>query len=92
MSRSIRNMCAVAFILSALTLLCAGYTPAQTFRGTILGTITDSSGAAVPGATVTIKNLDTGLVRTVTTLDDGSYSAPELAHWQLYGNGREAGL
>ena len=51
---------------------------AQTFRGTILGSVTDSSGAAVPGATVTIKNLDTGLVRTVTTSDDGSYSAPEL--------------
>jgi Carboxypeptidase regulatory-like domain/TonB dependent receptor len=78
MSRAIRNLSAVAFILSALTLLCAGYTPAQTFRGTILGTITDSSGASVPGATVTIKNLDTGLVRTVTTFDDGSYSAPEL--------------
>jgi outer membrane receptor protein involved in Fe transport len=32
----------------------------------------------VPGATVTIKNVDTGLVRTVTTSDDGSYAAPEL--------------
>jgi Cna protein B-type domain. len=52
--------------------------PGQTFRGTILGLVTDSSGAAVPGATVTIKNVDTGLTRTVTTTDDGSYSAPEL--------------
>ena len=50
----------------------------QTFRGTILGTVTDSSGGAVPGATVTVKNNDTGLTRTVTTTDDGSYAAPEL--------------
>jgi hypothetical protein len=78
MSRSIRNLCAITFLLSALMLLCGVSTPGQTFRGTILGTITDSSGASVPGATVTIKNLDTGLVRTVNTSDDGSYSAPEL--------------
>lgn len=51
---------------------------AQTFRGTILGTVVDSSGAAVPGVTVTIKNVDTGLTRTALTSDDGSYSAPEL--------------
>ena len=51
---------------------------AQTFRGTILGTVTDSSGAAVSGATVSVKNTETGLLRTVNSGDDGSYSAPEL--------------
>lgn len=51
---------------------------AQTFRGTILGTVTDSSGAAVAGATVAVKNTDTGLTRTVNTSDDGSYAVPEL--------------
>ena len=51
---------------------------AQTFRGTILGTVSDSSGAAVSGATVTVKNTGTGLLRTVTTDDDGNYSTPEL--------------
>ena len=35
-------------------------------------------GSANLGATVTIKNVDTGLIRTVTTSEDGSYSAPEL--------------
>ncbi|HET7108326.1 MAG TPA: TonB-dependent receptor [Candidatus Acidoferrum sp.] len=73
--RAIRTLALVAF---ALTLFAGTSAFAQTFRGTILGSVTDSSGAAVPGATVTIKNLDTGLVRTVTTSDDGSYSAPEL--------------
>ena len=37
---------------------------AQTFRGTILGTVTDVSGAVVPGAAVTVRNLATGLLRT----------------------------
>src|SRR5437879_4625091 len=73
--RAIRTFALVVF---ALTLFAGTSTFAQTFRGTILGSVTDSSGAAVPGATVTIKNVDTGLVRTVSTSDDGSYSAPEL--------------
>jgi hypothetical protein len=73
--RAIRTLALVAF---ALTLFAGTSSFAQTFRGTILGSVTDSSGAAVPGATVTVKNLDTGLVRTVTTSDDGSYAAPEL--------------
>src|SRR6266852_2227732 len=64
--------------VAALLLLCASPGKAQTFRGTILGTVTDSSGAAVGGAKVTIKNTDTGLTREVTTSDDGSYVVPEL--------------
>jgi Carboxypeptidase regulatory-like domain/TonB dependent receptor len=70
-----------AFLLgsvAALLLFCASSGKAQTFRGTILGTVTDSSGAAVGGAKVTIKNTDTGLTREVTTTDDGSYAVPEL--------------
>jgi hypothetical protein len=78
MKRSIRNLFLFGCFLLALLIIVAGSATAQTFRGTILGTIIDSSGAAMPGATVTIKNVDTGLVRTVTTSEDGSYSAPEL--------------
>ena len=62
------------FFLSALAI----NGNAQTFRGTILGTVTDSSGAAVSGATVSVKNTGTGLLRTVTSDDDGNYSTPEL--------------
>ena len=51
---------------------------AQTFRGTILGTVTDPTGATVAGAKVTIKNADTGLTREVTTGDEGNYTAAEL--------------
>src|SRR5882672_6340021 len=66
----------VLAILVVLSLAVAAN--AQTFRGTILGTVTDSSGLAVAGATVTVKNTDTGLLRTTQTTADGSYSVTEL--------------
>ena len=75
-SLAVARFFAVATVLMAIALNIPAN--AQTFRGTILGTVTDSSGAAVSGATVTVKNTGTGLVRTVTTDDDGNYSVPEL--------------
>ena len=59
-------------------LLAAPYSPAQTFRGTILGSVTDTSGAVIPGATVKVRNVDTGLERVTQTSADGSYNVPEL--------------
>jgi hypothetical protein len=61
-----------------LTLFLAGVASAQTFRGTILGTVTDQNGAVVPGAQVTVKNTNTGLVRSTLTDDEGNYTIPEL--------------
>ena len=64
----------------ALVIVCltAATLVAQTFRGTILGTVTDPSGKQVVGATVVVRNVGTGLERTTTTTADGSYSIPEL--------------
>lgn len=67
-----------ALVIFAVLLFTGVAAEAQTFRGTVLGTVTDTSGAAIAGATVTVKNVDTGLTRTVTTTEDGSFSAPEL--------------
>jgi carboxypeptidase family protein/TonB-dependent receptor-like protein len=78
MNRSFRNLSVLAFLFVLVLLLHAPATNAQTFRGRVLGTVVDSSGAAVSGVNITIKNADTGLTRTVVTSDDGSYSAPEL--------------
>src|SRR5450755_4361241 len=50
----------------------------QGVNGTISGSVTDPSGAAVAGATVEVKNTATQLVRTVTTNAQGRYSVPEL--------------
>jgi hypothetical protein len=56
-----------------LLLLFGGVVFAQD-RGTITGTITDSSGALVPGAKVTVKNSSIGLTQNATTGADGLYS------------------
>jgi len=46
--------------------------------GTLSGTITDPSAAVIPNAQVAIKNVATGVTRTVTTNADGIYTAPNL--------------
>jgi outer membrane receptor protein involved in Fe transport len=48
-------------------------TRAQFTSGTILGTVTDPSGAAIPAAPVTATNVETGFVRTVQTNNAGDY-------------------
>src|SRR5579872_3140257 len=67
-----------ARIILLFVLLAVVSLSAQTFRGTILGTVTDPSGAVLNGAKVTVKNVATGLERTTETSADGSYSLPEL--------------
>jgi hypothetical protein len=59
-------------------LLLSGVVLGQTFRGTILGSVSDPSGNVIAGATVKVHNQDTGLERTVSTTAAGSYSVPEL--------------
>ncbi|HSN67704.1 MAG TPA: carboxypeptidase-like regulatory domain-containing protein, partial [Thermoanaerobaculia bacterium] len=48
----------------------------QTVSGTIQGIVTDASGAALPGVTVTIRDQDTGFQRVVVTNENGAFSAP----------------
>src|SRR5438445_13875310 len=64
--------------LVVILLLCTTSLLAQTFRGTILGTVTDPQGAVVVGAKVTVHNVNTGLEHTTQTSADGSYAVPEL--------------
>jgi hypothetical protein len=58
--------------------LLPGAVGAQSVTGTILGTVTDSTGAIVAGAKVTIVNEGTGLARTVTADTNGEYTVPAL--------------
>jgi len=65
--------------LVAIALTAAvGVAPAQSFRGSIVGTVLDQSEAPVPGATVTVSNQATGVTRTTTTQDSGTFAIPEL--------------
>lgn len=50
----------------------------QTINGTIVGSVTDAQGAIVPGATVTVRNVETGLERQVVSNDEGRYRVPGL--------------
>jgi Carboxypeptidase regulatory-like domain/TonB dependent receptor len=62
-----------------ISVILGGYlASAQVTTGTISGVVQDASGAALVGASVTIKNLDTGAVRTVATDNGGRYNAPDL--------------
>src|ERR1035438_4629078 len=50
----------------------------QEFRGTITGTVTDPSGAAVPQVQIEARNVDTSAIVTARTNADGVYSIPFL--------------
>src|SRR5712691_7883370 len=50
----------------------------QITAGTIQGTVLDANGAALPGANVEVKNVDTNFVRTSTTNDEGRFVALQL--------------
>ena len=70
-SRFKRSLSFLVFILFVGTLAFAQ-------EATIVGTITDPSGAAVPNASVTLTNAETGASRTLNTSSDGQYVAPDL--------------
>jgi carboxypeptidase family protein/TonB-dependent receptor-like protein len=61
-----------------VALLCASMAFAQAGSGSLSGRVTDASGAALPGVTVTATNDATGFNRTVVTDADGSYRFASL--------------
>jgi hypothetical protein len=68
----------VSFLGISLVLLSPALLFGQSEKGAILGVVTDSTGAIVPGATVTITNLGTKTDQTFTTNSEGLYEAPFL--------------
>src|SRR5881397_2818526 len=72
MSRRILSILLVA----AACLPCAAF--GQAVTGTILGTVTDSSGAVMAKAKVTVLNEGTGLTRNLTADGNGEFTAPSL--------------
>jgi outer membrane receptor protein involved in Fe transport len=67
-----------ALTLVLLALVFPWRLSAQVNTGTILGTVTDPSGAVLAHAKVTATNQDTGFTRNADTLDDGSFLIPLL--------------
>jgi len=61
-----------------LLLVFAAWLPAQDFRATLNGTVTDSSGAVVPNAQVEVRNIETREARKAVTQANGQFSVPLL--------------
>jgi hypothetical protein len=79
MFRGSRRVAAALFVLLALVVAApAAYAQSQATNGAIEGTITDASGAVLPGVTVTVTQAETGAERTAVTSDTGLYRAPLL--------------
>src|SRR5437867_2341107 len=53
-------------------------TIAQTSTATILGTVKDTSGALIPGVSITVEHTETGQTRTVISSETGDYNVPLL--------------
>jgi hypothetical protein len=70
----------VAFLLvvSGLFLFSFPAAHAQGITGSITGTVTDPAGAVIPGASVTVKEINTNAVKTAVTSDVGTYTVTPL--------------
>src|SRR6202165_2701236 len=70
----------IIFVYLALVAVLAFPSPnlAQSFRGSLRGTVTDVSGGVISGSRITTRNLGTGEAREVTSEPDGSYSFVEM--------------
>jgi hypothetical protein len=69
--------CLIAYSLFAVSLHQVN-AQSQALNGQIEGVVTDTTGAAIPNASITIKNIETGSERQVTSDESGVYRAPLL--------------
>ncbi|MEZ5307301.1 MAG: TonB-dependent receptor [Pyrinomonadaceae bacterium] len=68
----------LAMLTALFAVSFAGSIFAQSGTATVVGSITDQTGAGVPGATVTISNPSTGFKRTATSDSQGNYTFPGI--------------
>src|SRR6201987_4621995 len=80
-----RNLVRFAVVAFSLLFLAALATPAFAQEATIVGTVTDPSGAAVADAKVTLTNTDTGVSKVFSTNESGQYVAVDIhiGHYDL---------
>ena len=65
-------------VLLLAALLTAGIAFSQAVNGSLVGTVTDSSGSSVPNAKVTLTETNTGVSRSTTTNESGNYTFSDL--------------
>ena len=88
----LKRIMGAATLAACAWALMAGAAAAQDSRGTITGTVRDSSKAVVPGATVTITSAAMGNEVTAVTNESGYFEVPYLIRRHLQGDRRAAGL
>ncbi len=76
--KNLRNIATTAGILFALLLTVPGLLTAQTFRGGVSGTVTDQSGAVVPGAQITAVESSTNTTYKAATSSAGEFAFAEM--------------
>jgi hypothetical protein len=67
-----------ACLLVLTPLALAGTASAQAVTGTIIGTVADTTGAVLPGVSVTVKHTETGSTRTLTSDTNGEFTAASV--------------
>ncbi len=72
--RRLLRACRTAAVVAAVAGLLPAAAAAQALYGSITGTVADGTGAAVPGASISIRNEATGLELTTVTGGDGTYT------------------
>jgi hypothetical protein len=77
-NRSIRTWSSKLMSMVIAVILGSGLAIAQTGTASISGTITDSTGGAVPNATIKVTNTETGIIRTVQSGSGGQFSVSPL--------------
>src|SRR5215831_10954768 len=85
MKRTFSSLLIGVVVLCSISFLTCEFALAQTVNGAFHGTIADSTGAVIPGATVVVKNLGTGASRQVDSNATGFYAITQLppAHYSF---------
>src|SRR6266852_1423307 len=74
-----RPVAAYVLVGALVGIAAAARLEAQAVRATILGVVRDATGATMPGATVEVRNVGTGVAQSVVTNEQGRYNTPDLA-------------
>src|SRR5258708_18437580 len=85
-------MCRYLQVLLIGVILGAVVASAQVSTGTISGVVQDQTGAVIAGAMVTVRNVDAGAVRTLTSDAGGRFIAPDLSPGNYEVQGQQSGF
>jgi Carboxypeptidase regulatory-like domain len=91
-NKNLRAACALALQVALVVCLTTAHLAAQGTTATVLGTVTDSSGAAIPDAMVRVTNSGTTATQTVMSDAQGRYRVPDLLVGEYEVEGQKTGF